>query len=125
MPSRGRSPKPVAIHRLEGTYKPSRHDHRARERQADGELAAYPAPAWKSDNQRRLWTQRLADVLKGPLRLPDPQVLTNCVVLADRFERAAIAQNPLDAGSSAPVLVRGTPAVVVSPHFGLRTGRLC
>lgn len=91
MPSRGRSPKPVAIHHLEGTYKPSRHDHRAREPQADGERAAYPAPAWKSDNQRRLWTQRLADVLKGPLRLPDRQVLTNCVALADRFERAAIA----------------------------------
>ena len=119
MPSRGRPPKPVAIHRLEGTYKLSRHEHRAREPHADGELAAYPAPAWKSDNRRRLWTQRLADVPKGPLRRADRQLFTNYVVLADRFERAAIAQNALDAGSSAPMLMRGTPAVVVSPSYVL------
>jgi len=109
MPGRGRTPKPVAIHRLEGTYKSSRHDHRAREPQADGERATYPALAWKSD-------KRLTNVPTGPLRRADRQLFTNYVVLTDRFERAAIAQNALDAGSSAPMLMHGTPAVVVSPY---------
>jgi hypothetical protein len=117
MPGRGRPPKPIVIHRLEGTYDASRHARRAREPQADGALADCPAPAWMSENEQRLWTELLADAPKGLRRRTDRQLFTNYAVLADRFERAAIAQNALDAGSAAPMLVRGSPAVTVSPYI--------
>jgi len=102
---------------LEGTYDASRHARRAREPQADGDLADCRAPDWMTDNQRRLWAELLADAPKGLLRRADRQLFTNYVVLADRFERAAIAQNALDARSSAPMLMRGQPSVVVSPYI--------
>jgi phage terminase small subunit len=54
---------------------------------------------------------------QGTVAPADRQLLTNYVVLADRFEPAAIAQNALDAGSAAPMLMRGSPTVIVSPYI--------
>jgi P27 family predicted phage terminase small subunit len=60
-------------------------------------------------------TDRLAT--RGLLRRSDRQLFTNYVVLADRFERAAVAQNALDTGASSPMLTRRSPAVTISPYI--------
>jgi phage terminase small subunit len=68
-----------------------------------------------TDNQRRLWGELLADAPHGLLRRSDRQLFTNYVVLADRLERAAVAQNALDAVAAAPMLMQ--PAGTVSPYI--------
>jgi P27 family predicted phage terminase small subunit len=90
----------------------TRHKRRAQEPIAEGELAAVAPPAWLSDNQRRLWGELLADAPKGLLRRADQRLFSEYVVLVDYFERAAQAQNELDAGSSAPLLMRGQTASI-------------
>lgn len=108
MPGRGRPPKPIAIHRLEGNYDVSRDARRTREPRVDGDFADCPAPDWVTDNQRRLWGELVGDSPEGLLRWTDPQLLANYVGLADRFEWTAITQNALDVASSAPMLMRSS-----------------
>jgi phage terminase small subunit len=120
---RGRPPKPVAIHRLQGTYQRVRHDRRAQEPAAPGELSECAPPAWLSDNQRRrLWGELLADAPKGLLRRADQRLFAQYVVLIDYFERAVIAQNALDAESRVPLLMRGQQSVAISSYVRLVSG---
>jgi P27 family predicted phage terminase small subunit len=99
----------------------TRHKRRAHEPVAEGELAAVAPPAWLSDNQRRLWGELLADAPKGLLRRADQRLFSEYVVLVDYFERAAQAQNELDAGSSAALLMRSQQTASVSANVRVVT----
>jgi P27 family predicted phage terminase small subunit len=115
---RGRKPKPIAVHRLEGTLVTTRHRQRQFEPKAAGELADVRPPAWMTASQKRVWRQILKDAPKGVLRKADRQMFRNYVIAAERFERAARMQNTLDATSAAPLLTRGSAGVVmISPYI--------
>ena len=89
------------MHKLQGTYQPSRYAHRAHEPQAESNLADEKPPAWMTRAQKAAWVRSLADAPKGILGRIDRQLFTIYVVLVDRFEAAAKAQNKLpvmDAG---------------------------
>lgn len=102
--TRGRPPKPVRIHRLDGTYRPDRHGGRD-EPVASGLLTEMQPPAWMSERQREIWREILADAPRGLLRRIDHQLLVNYVELIERRERAAIAQRQVeDVAEMAPLL---------------------
>lgn len=104
--TRGRPPKPVQIHRLEGTYRPDRHSERA-EPVAAGLLAQMQPPAWMTERQREIWGEIIADAPYGILRRIDRQLLVNYVELVARHERAVIAQRQVDdAAETAALLSR-------------------
>jgi phage terminase small subunit len=92
----GRPPKPIQLHRIEGTFRPDRDDSRV-EPEAPGLLNKVRPPTWMSKRQRQLWSEILADASYGLLRRIDRQLLVNYVELVERHERAAIAQSKLDA----------------------------
>jgi phage terminase small subunit len=91
----GRPPKPLSLHRLQGTYNATRHGARAHEPRAPGELAEEP-PAWMNERQQRIWRETLADAPKGILRRVDRQMFTEYVGLVDIVTEAQRAQNKLE-----------------------------
>jgi P27 family predicted phage terminase small subunit len=113
---RGPKPKPVAIHKLQGSYQRVRHAKRAQEPHAEGALAECAPPEWMTADQQRIWREVIAEAPKGILRQADRRMMINYVVLADRFETAARTQIALDAKSTAPLLVRGAAGTAISPY---------
>ena len=71
----GRKPKPTELHKLEGTFVPSRHGKRAQEPRAEGSLAELPPPEWFDADQREVWQRALRDAPAGVLAQLDWQVL--------------------------------------------------
>jgi P27 family predicted phage terminase small subunit len=115
---RGRPPKPVSLHRLEGTFDASRHARRAAEPAAPGELAGMRPPEWMTKRQRVIWSSVLGRAPKGLLRAIDYEVFAQYIELVDRYERAIAAQAQLDARNpEAPMLVKGSTGVVMSPYI--------
>jgi P27 family predicted phage terminase small subunit len=114
---RGRKPKPIAVHRLQGTLSTTRHRHRQAEPKAEGELADVRPPEWMTPGQKRVWRQILKDAPKGVLRKADRQMFRNYVIAAERFEVAARMQNKLDATAPAPLLTKGSAGVMISPYI--------
>lgn len=84
--------KPIALHRLAGTYQPSRHAHRALEPEAPGDLALTGPPEWLTERQRELWADILSRAPRGILRAIDAELLANYCELVDRYITAAKAQ---------------------------------
>jgi P27 family predicted phage terminase small subunit len=113
----GRPPKPISLHRLEGTYNATRHAGRQHEPCAEGELAEVAPPEWMTAEQQRIWREVVAEAPKGILRRADRRLMINYVALAERFETAAKTQIALDAGKTAPLLVKGTAGTSVSPYI--------
>jgi len=63
-----RRPKPVDLHHLEGTYQRVRHDRRAVEPEAPGDLAELKAPKWLTERQRAIWDDVIKRAPRGILR---------------------------------------------------------
>jgi phage terminase small subunit len=116
---RGPRPKPIATHRLEGTYDASRHARRAIEPQAPGSLADIRPPPWMTRRQKAIWAEALKDAPVAVLGRIDRFLFQRWVVLADAWEKAAIAQNKVDENASAPLLSRAGPVVQASPYLGI------
>jgi len=114
----GRKPKPIAVHRMQGTFSATRHRHRKAEPKGGGELAQVRPPEWMTASQKRVWRQLIKDSPKGVLRNADRTMFRNFVVAAERFERAARMQNQMDATQTAQLLVKGTAgAAMISPYI--------
>jgi P27 family predicted phage terminase small subunit len=121
MGKRGPPPRPVALHRLAGTYNTTRHGPSAAEPQAPGDLRSEKAPKWLSARQRAIWRDIVKRAPLGVLRPIDRELLAQYVELVDRHQRAAAAQAKLDAGDGLPLLIRGISGLVPSPYLGIMT----
>jgi phage terminase small subunit len=115
---RGEKPKPISIHRLEGTYRPARHTPR-REPKAPGDLTKRAPPAWMTKAQKARWVDILSRAPQGVLADIDEEQFAAYVVHVDVFVEAAKKQagQPLidDKGFVAPLLrlMRQTIEVMV------------
>jgi phage terminase small subunit len=105
----GRLPKPIQLHRIEGTFRPDRHNKRV-ERAAKRGATAIVNVATAAAFMARDFNRRA-------VRSITAHRLVNYVELVDRHERAAIAQTKLDAAGRAPLLSRSGAAVTVSPYI--------
>jgi P27 family predicted phage terminase small subunit len=116
---RGRKPKPISQHKLEGTYDASRHRRRQAEPKADGDLAEMKPPARLSKAQQALWRAVLKRAPKTVLQVADYDAVTEYVDLLDRYERAIAAQAVIDAHNpDLPLLMRGANGIpVMSPYI--------
>lgn len=121
----GRPPKSTALHRLEGTFRPARHDRRRAEPVAPGALAELPPPAWLTEAQATLWRDIIARAPAGVLRAADAELFCAYVELADRHRRAVEVQNQLDAGRVTPLLTRAGPGSTVAESPYLRIADRC
>jgi P27 family predicted phage terminase small subunit len=91
--ARGPKSKPIAVLKLQNTFQPVRHAHRQYEPRAEGNLADSKEPWWFTARQRRRWKELLAIAPRGVLRSADRALAAQYIVLLDRFETAARAQN--------------------------------
>ena len=89
----GRPPKPIAIHKLQGTFQPVRHAHREHEPYAEGELADTRVPHWMLKRQKRLWREAIATAPRGVLRQADRHTFIGYILAVDTMIEAAKAQN--------------------------------
>jgi P27 family predicted phage terminase small subunit len=92
---KGRPPLPISLHRLQASYQPFRHDARALEPEAAGQLNDTKPPWWFSGSQRRRWKELIEIAPKEILRRADRELAVQYIVKLDRFHRAARAQNKL------------------------------
>ena len=112
---RGRRPIPTALHRLRGTFEPSRHGRgRAGEPVAEGDL--YAAPAGLTPSQRAVWRYAIAHAPKGLLRMIDRDILLIWCEARDRHCTAMAMQAQLDRDATLKLLVRGPLGLVPSPY---------
>lgn len=92
---KGRPPQPIALHKLAGTYRPEKHDKRAIEPVAPGDLAQCEPPQWMNAQQRRIWHDILARAPLGVLRAIDLELFAAYVELVDCYTIAVKTQNEL------------------------------
>jgi len=92
---KGRPRKPILLHRMEGTYQPSRHAYRVHEPQPPGELAGAAPPRWLTVRQKRLWRDILERAPKGVLRLADLEAFAGYVLHIDIMIETAKKQAQL------------------------------
>jgi phage terminase small subunit len=103
----GRPPKPVHLHKLEGTFQPVRHASWGDRLEAPGELSGKRPPIWMDDAQRKLWREVLADAPRGVLRRIDAVLFANYIELLDRYRRLVAAQRQLDRAQPMPFSGQG------------------
>ena len=112
---RGRKPKPTALHRLQGTYNPTRH---GRDRQfepiAEGDL--YKAPPGLTPTQQAVWRYAIAHAPKSVLKKIDRDMLLIWVEARDRWNTAREMQAQLNRDTTLKLLVRGPMGLVPSPY---------
>ena len=105
----GGKPKPTALHRLEGTFRPDRHARgRKGEPQPQGDLEE--APAWLSDGARECWEYAIANSPKGLLKKLDRDLVAAWAVAADQLRAAATTLALFDSEPGRLPLVALTPA---------------
>jgi hypothetical protein len=115
-------PRPVALHRLAGTYYATRHGSRAAEPPAPGELRDEKPPRRLSARQRAIWRdilKRAAGVAGDRPRGPGAVVSSSSTAISG--QRAAAAQAQLDAGEGLPLVVRDPSGLVPWPYLGIMT----
>jgi P27 family predicted phage terminase small subunit len=115
MARRGQPPKPTAVHKLEGTLRPY-HGQR-RDPVAPGSLSTKSPPTWMSDTQREMWMETLLDAPRDVLARIDWQMFASYIELADRHQRAVLAQRKLDDGQALPFLTKRKGGVGTSPYI--------
>jgi P27 family predicted phage terminase small subunit len=103
----GRKPIATELHKLRGTFRPTRHRDREGEPQPNGRLGADP-PHWMTQLQGRYWTAAVEGAPPDLLRLVDGEVLAvYCVAAALHQqaceEQAAVALSP-DGKTMSPYL---------------------
>jgi P27 family predicted phage terminase small subunit len=114
----GRKPKPIALHKLEGTFNPTRHRRRQAEPKADGALAEMTPPARMTKAQQARWHAVLKRAPRLVLQVADYDAFSHYIDLLDRYERALAAQAVIDAKNpDLPLLVRGATGPVMSPYL--------
>ncbi len=95
MATRGRRPKPTALHELHGTKNVTRHRQRSEEPIPVGDLLAQP-PDFLTDGQAAAWSFAVTNAPKGVMKCIDRGVLLVWVEAEDRHRRAIEAQALLD-----------------------------
>lgn len=85
---RGRKPKPTALHRLAGTFRPVDHAAREGEPVAIGELEE--PPPWFTQSQREGWAYAITHAPPGLLARIDRAVLTVWVISEDIYRDAVL-----------------------------------
>ena len=113
----GPRPKPVAVHKMQGTFQPVRHAGREVEVEAPGDLAPKPPPEWLSQAARGFWTETLVDAPQGILRRADWPLFAAYCETWDRYTRLVQAQQRLDQDLAMPFLVKGSAGPVISPYL--------
>ncbi len=108
----GPKPRPSAVLRLQGTYRPHR---RHGEPEAPGDLAALGPPDWLTPDQQNVWRSVLARAPRSVLRTIDAELLAAYCEVVDRHHRAIEAQRALDRGATMPFLVKGRDGPQISP----------
>jgi phage terminase small subunit len=115
---RGRRPKPTALHRLQGTFNPTKHKRdRALEPIAEGDLHA--APPGLTPSQRASWRYAIAHAPRSILKKIDRGILKIWVIAEDRLDTANRMQAKLDASTELKLLVRGPLGLGPSPYEGI------
>ncbi|WP_198376835.1 phage terminase small subunit P27 family [Neoroseomonas rubea] len=116
----GRPPKPTALHRLQGSYEPSRHRQReAAEPPPIGELSPVP-PEHLTEEARRIWIAATPFMMKGVVGAGDAHVVTAFCEAAAMHRRAVRAQALLDANKELPFLAKGKDGQpTLSPYLRL------
>jgi P27 family predicted phage terminase small subunit len=117
MATRGRKPKPTALHELQGTFNATRHGRdRAGEPEALGDGLSEP-PDFLSEGQREAWLYAIRFAPAGVLKPIDRNVLLIWCQAEDSFRRAMAAQSILDAQQPRiPMLVATRAGMVESPY---------
>lgn len=113
----GRPPKPTVLHKIEGTFQPSRHAERSIESKTEGDLALKSVPEWLSESQRALWADILLDAPKEVLRRIDWVLFCNYIELVDRHAHLVQAQRRLNEGEPWPFLIKGQHGLALSPYL--------
>jgi P27 family predicted phage terminase small subunit len=120
MATRGRKPKPPALHRLQGTFQPVRHAAReANMPKAEGDLIHLPPPDHLDDAHQRVWKEVVSRAPAGVLAYADIYLLDAFVKQIVIVRRAGAAQDMLDQGKQLPYLAKnnkGGPQL--SPYIG-------
>jgi hypothetical protein len=83
------------LHRLKGTYRPSRHDKRAVAAATPGELSSV-APSWMSPSQALIWKFAVENAPLGLVKPIDAELLAAWVCAADQHQVAMQQQNERD-----------------------------
>ena len=86
-----RPPKPISLHKVEGTYQPSRHDRRQFEPHGEP-LAAMAVPSFLTKAQKELWASLLAQAPRGVLQVADWPLFSSYVLHVDALMGANRAQ---------------------------------
>jgi P27 family predicted phage terminase small subunit len=113
---RGRKPVPSPVLRTRGTFRRARHDGRAVEPLAPGDLRK--PPLHLTESQRELWLFAVANAPANILRSVDYGVLSAYVVALDHHKQATELQARIDQGAALPLLSKakdGTP--IPSPYL--------
>jgi P27 family predicted phage terminase small subunit len=112
---RGRRPIPTALHRLRGTFEPSRHGRgRAGEPIAEGDLSAPPRDFTPA--QKEVWRYATRHAPKGLLKRIDRDVLAIWCESRDRWNTARAMQARLDVDNQFKLLIRGQFGLEASPY---------
>ena len=109
MATRGRKPKPTALHALAGTTNVTRHRNRVAEPVPEGNLDE--PPDWLSPGQKLAWRYAMTHAPRNLLRRIDRGVLLVWVEAEERHRIATEQQTKIDIGNAMPLLsARARPA---------------
>jgi P27 family predicted phage terminase small subunit len=113
--TRGRKPKPTALHELHGTRNATRHKGRTAEPEAPGALERSP-PEHLTERQKEGWRFAMDHAPVAVLRRIDRGILTAWVILEDMLRTANTELERSDQGMPHPLLARGKGGVQVNPY---------
>jgi phage terminase small subunit len=112
-----RRAKPTELHRLHGTFNPTRHGDRL-EPLAPGDIAALRPPADLDKLQRQRWKIAVTNAPRSILRNIDAGLLRLYCILEATSIVANRIQQRLDATTDLPLLIKGARdrELVISPY---------
>jgi hypothetical protein len=112
---KGRSPKPTALHKLQGTLHARHKRSRANEPMPEGDLGRY-APPGLTPAQADGWRYAVDHMPAGVLKMVDRGLLLVWVEAEDRHRTAMAMQAKLDASSELKLLIKTPSGLVSSPY---------
>jgi hypothetical protein len=116
MARRGPRPKPTVLHKIEGTFNPTRHGKgRALEPQPDADLGA--APVDLTDAETALWDHAVANAPKGMLKEIDRPAMVVLCEAAARHNEARRMQHLLDTDAQLTLVVRGKGGMLIESPY--------
>lgn len=119
MPARPRSgprPKPTVLHKIDGTFHPTRHGRdRAGEPQPEADLGA--APLDLTDAETVLWDHAIASSPRGMLKETDRAAMIVLCEAGARHNTARAMQHLLDTDAQLKLLIRGKSGQLVESPY--------